>query len=129
MGYVSGSSGGVGAIGVVNVGGGGGTATFVGTSSQTIGGLDLGIQNNAGTTVANVLTNGTMELPRIYTGSASATSGTQIFNFNGGTLKARPLNFGNTFMTDTDIDAVTVYSNGGTIDNNGTSITIGRQLS
>ena len=59
---------------------------------------------------------------------ATTSAPTALLNFNGGTLSATGTNAGASFLTDANIDAVTVYSGGGTIDNNGTSITVGKAL-
>jgi autotransporter-associated beta strand protein len=106
---------------VVNVGGGSGSAAITGGSNASTGGVDLAY-NTTGLNVLNLLTNGTLTTPRVY----SAADATALLNFNGGTLKATALNLGTTFLT--GLGAVTVYSKGGTVDNGGTSITIGNAL-
>ena len=119
-------SGNASSVSMLNVGGGAGAATVSTTASTTLG-LGLLNSNTAGTTsVANLLTNGTLTVGKVYSnGNANPTA---LVNFNGGTLKAASTNAGASFLSDANIDAVTVYSGGGTIDNNGTSITIGNAL-
>lgn len=114
-----------GSISILNVGGGSGAASVTGASSAT-NYFDVSQSNTTGTTgVANLLTNGTLTVGRVQ---SSNGGGTALFNFNGGTLKATATNSGATFMTSANMDAVTVYSGGGTIDNNSTNITIGNVL-
>ena len=66
----------------------------------------------------NLLSGGLLQANSIAPGSATGNS---VVNFNGGTLKANAAIA--TFIT-TSNTAVNVYGNGGTIDNNGASITI-----
>ena len=75
--------------------------------------------------MVNLLNNGTLTVAQVVAGGAASTA---LFNFNGGTLKATATNTGGSFMTSGNVDAVTVYSGGGTIDNNGTSITVSNSL-
>ena len=120
------SAGTAGASSVLTVGGGSGAAAVGTTGSATLG-LDLANGTVAGTVgVANLLANGTLT-----TGIVTATNAnpTALLNFNGGTLKATATNAGANFLTNANIDAVTVYSNGGTIDNSSTNVTIGKGLS
>jgi len=112
--------------GVLNVGGGAGLASVTTGSASGVG-LNLAQTNNvAGAMgVANILTNGTLNTGRILGSQVNATT---HLNFNGGTLKATAVNSGTTFLTDANIDAVNVYSGGGTINNNNTAITISKGL-
>ena len=115
-----------GSISILNIGGGVGAATVTGVSNAG-NYFDVTQSNTAGTTgVANLLSNGTLTVAKVQ-GSNGGSTG--LFNFNGGTLKATAANAGANFMTSGNVDAVTVYSGGGTIDNNGTIITIGNVLS
>ena len=108
------------ALSILNVAGGnvnltgGGTGLSLANSSTT-----AGVQG-----IANLL-GGTLTTTIIQAGQAAQTT---ALNFNGGTLKAHTTNSGATFLTAANIDAVNVYSGGGTIDNNGTSITVGKSL-
>ncbi|MEO5712271.1 MAG: autotransporter-associated beta strand repeat-containing protein [Luteolibacter sp.] len=113
-------------VAVVNVGGGAGLASVI-TGNAAAVGLTLAQTNNtAGALgVANLLPNGTLNTGRILGNQANATT---HLNFNGGTLKATATNSGTAFMTDANLDAVNVFSGGGTIDNNNTAITISNGL-
>ncbi|MEO7100261.1 MAG: autotransporter-associated beta strand repeat-containing protein [Luteolibacter sp.] len=113
-------------LGVLNVGGGAGLASVTTGNASGVG-LNLAQTNNvAGATgIANILANGTLNTGRILGSQANATT---HLNFNGGTLKATATNSGTTFLTDANIDAVNVYSGGGTINNNNTAITISKGL-
>ncbi len=114
-----------GSISTLNVGGGAGAASVTGVSNAT-NYFDVSQSNTAGTTgVTNLLSNGTLTVGRVQSSQAGSTA---LFNFNGGTLKATATNSGASFMTSGNVDAVTVYSGGGTIHNNGTNITIGNAL-
>jgi len=114
-----------GAISILNVGGGAGAASVTGVNNAG-NYLDVSVANVAGQTgVVNVLSNGTLTVSKVQVGGAASTA---LFNFNGGTLKANAANAGVNFMNSANMDAVTVYSGGGTIDNNGTNITIGNTL-
>jgi autotransporter-associated beta strand protein len=114
-----------GSISILNVGGGAGAASVTGVSSAS-NYFDVSQSNTVGTTgVANLLTNGTLTVAKVQSGNGGSTA---LFNFNGGTLKATAANAGVNFMNSANLDAVTVYGNGGNIDNNGTNITIGRPL-
>ncbi len=113
-----------GATSILNVGGGG--AAAVSTTGSTTLGLDLANSATAGTIgVANLRANGTLTTGIVTAGQANPTA---LLNFNGGTLQAATTNAGAGFLTNANIDAVTVYSGGGTIDNNGTNITVDRTL-
>ncbi len=114
-----------GSISILNVGGGAGAATVTGVADGAQG-LELGASNTSGTAaVANLRTNGTLTVSRVFASNATPTA---LVNFNGGTLKATATNAGANFMNSGNIDAVTVYSGGGTIHNNGTNITVGNVL-
>ena len=115
-----------GATSIFNVGGGSGTASVSTAGSTTLGLNLVNTSNVAGVIgVANLLTNGTLTTGIV---TASQANPTALLNFNGGTLKAATTNAGANFLTSANIDAVTVYSGGGTIDNSGTSITVGKVL-
>jgi len=117
--------GSAGAISVLNVGGGAGAASVTGVSNAA-NNLDVSVANVAGQTgVVNLRPNGTLTVAKVQAGGAASTA---LVNFNGGTLKATATNAGANFMNSGNMDAVTVYSGGGTIDNNGTNITIGNAL-
>jgi autotransporter-associated beta strand protein len=114
-----------GSLSVLNVGGGAGAASVTGVSNAA-NYFDVSQSNTAGTTgVANLLSNGTLTVAKVQSSNAGSTA---LFNFNGGTLKATATNAGAAFMTSANVDAVTVYSGGGTIHNNGTNITVGNVL-
>lgn len=115
-----------GGLSIFNIGGGSGPATLTQTASATAGGIDLANASNGASAMLNLLTNGIASVPRVFATTASAP-GTFV-NFNGGTLQAAATNFGASFLSSANIAAVTVYSAGGTIDNNGTSITVGNAL-
>lgn len=116
-----------GASSVVNIGGGFGAAAVNGASSTVAGkGLNLAAGNAAGSLGAvNLLTNGTLTVSEVVANGANPTA---LLNFNGGTLAATAASRGVAFMPGTNIDGVYVYGNGGTIQNNGTNITIGSAL-
>jgi autotransporter-associated beta strand protein len=114
-----------GATSILNVGGGVGAASLSLAGSTTVG-LDLGNSATAGTLgITNLRSNGTLTTGIV---TASQASSVTHLNFNGGTLKAAATNAGANFMTSSNIDAVRVYSGGGTIDNSGTAITISKGL-
>jgi len=118
---------GSGVTGILNVGGGATAAQVIGPSTATAGrGLVLaGVNITNSLAVANLLPNGTLTVNGV---SATQASPTNLFNFNGGTLKATALNLGASFFASANISGVYVYGNGGTIDNNGTAITIAAPL-
>ena len=88
--------------------------------------VDIAVTNTAGTLGAvNLLAGGLLQGSRV---TAAAANPTALLNFNGGTLRANSTNAGVNFLTSGNIDAVTIYSGGGTIDNNGTNITVGKAL-
>ncbi len=113
-------------VATVNVGGGVGLASIT-TGNAASTGVNLAQTNNvAGALgVVNLLPNGTLNTGRILGSQANAIT---HLNFNGGTLKATPINTGTGFITDANLDAVNVFSGGGTIDNNNTAITISKAL-
>jgi autotransporter-associated beta strand protein len=114
-------------VAIVNVGGGANPAAITGAATVTAGkGLILSQQNIATSlSVTNLLPNGTLTASQVQGGAANPTL---HLNFNGGTLKAAATNTGANFVNDTNIDAVNVYAGGGTIDNNGTAITVANPL-
>ena len=118
---------GSGVTGILNVGGGATAAQVVGPSTATAGrGLVLaGVNITNSLAIANLLPNGTLTVNGV---SATQAAPTNLFNFNGGTLKATALNLGTSFFNSANIPGVYVYGNGGTIDNSGTAITIGNKL-
>lgn len=96
-------------------------------ANSTTVGLDLANTTAVGTLgEVNLLSGGTITTGIV---TASQANPTALLNFNGGTLKATATNAGATFLTNANVDGVFVYSGGGTIDNNGTNITISRPLS
>ncbi|BCM93312.1 hypothetical protein IAD21_05203 [Abditibacteriota bacterium] len=110
----------------LNVGGGAGAASVSTTGSTTLGlNLASGSTNTSARGIANLLTNGTLTTGIV---TASQASPTTSLNFNGGTLKATSTNAGTSYLNNANVDTVNVYSGGGIIDNNGTSITISRGL-
>ncbi len=110
-----------GAISVLNVSNA--TVTLAGSTSL---GLDLANSATAGTVgVANLLNGGTLTAGTV---TASQGAPTAHLNFNGGTLKAATTNAGSGFLTNANVDGVYVFANGGTLDNNGTAITVSRPL-
>jgi len=95
---------------------------FLGPASSSYY-LNIAEMNNTGILGAlNLNSGGRFRISRI---EASANP-TAVINFNGGTLQASIDSAD--FLTDVDIDAVTVYGAGGTLDNNGKTITVGRPL-
>lgn len=118
---------GSGFTGILNVGGGTGAAQVTGPSTTTASrGLVYAFVNVTNSlAVANLLPNGTLTVNGV---SASYGSSTNLFNFNGGTLKATAANLGTSFFGSANLSGVYVYGNGGTIDNSGTAITIAAPL-
>ena len=94
------------------------------TATNATAGI-LTMMNGTGTAgqkgTINLLSGGVMQVQGI---KAGGTTGTSNFNFNGGTLKASTANA--TFIT--GLSKATVYSGGGTIDNNGVNVTVGQAL-
>jgi len=121
------NSAGSGFTGILNVGGGSGAAQVIGPSTtSTSRGLVYAFVNVTNSlAVANLLPNGTLTVNGV---SASYASSTNLFNFNGGTLKATAANLGASFFASANLSGVYVYGNGGTIDNSGTAITIAAPL-
>ena len=110
---------------VLNVGGGTFAASV--TSGNNAGqGMNLAqTANIAGElSVVNLLTNGTLTTSRIL---GTQLNPTTHFNFNGGKLKANTT-VANPLFNDGGVDAINVYTNGGTIDNSGVAVTIGGPL-
>ena len=121
--------GGRGHVGALTIGGGTGTASVATTASATVG-LEIAGGNNADSTsksVVNLLTGGTLQVGIVTAGTA--TTPTSFINFNGGTLKATATTSGGAnFLTAANLGSVNIYSGGGTVDNNGQNITIGKAL-
>jgi len=109
--------------GVLTINGGSFT---VNETNATALGLILGDQSTAqGGTVD--LNGGTLTVRKLSAGSGSGTN--YAFNFNGGTLKASTTsNAGATFWASDAKVTANVRNGGGTIDNNGTNITIAHTL-
>ncbi|RYD22040.1 MAG: hypothetical protein EOP88_09370 [Verrucomicrobiaceae bacterium] len=145
-GYITLGRGGLGSSGVLNVTGGSVSAGRVdmgwGANDQSLSvlnvanttvsitqadnGINLANSNVAGVQgIANLLPGGTLTTTTVRAAGASATA---LLNFNGGTLKAAAVNSGVNFLSNANVDAVTVYQAGGTIDNSGTAVTIGRPV-
>ena len=118
---------GSGVTGILNVGGGATAAQVIGPSIATAGrGVVLaGVNITNSLAVANLLPNGTLTANGV---SVTQPTPISLFNFNGGTLKATALNLGASFFASANISGVYVYGNGGTIDNNGTAISIAAPL-
>ena len=112
---------------ILNLGNGAGAAQVVGPSTSTAsrGVIFANSSVTNSLVVANLLPNGTLTVSSVTAANAASTN---LFNFNGGTLKATALNVGASFLTSANLSGVYVYGNGGTIDNNGTAITISRPL-
>ncbi|HEX8294725.1 MAG TPA: autotransporter-associated beta strand repeat-containing protein [Chthoniobacteraceae bacterium] len=117
-GFVAGETG----TGILNVSGSG--LLNLGGANNSIG-LRLGSATNA-YAVANLgaigAGGGTISTTRVARNNSLATA---LFNFHGGILQARPTPTTN-FMS--GLSAAYVYSEGGTIDNNGQNITIAQPL-
>lgn len=145
-GYITVGRGGLSSSGVINVSGGSvsagrvdmgwggndqsisvlnvGNATV--TITQADNGINLANSNVAGVQgIANLLAGGTLMTTTVRAAGASATA---LLNFNGGTLKAAAVNSGVNFLSNANVDAITVYQAGGVIDNSGTAVTIGRPV-
>ena len=110
---------------VLNVGGGTGAASVT-TGNNAGQGMNLAqTANLAGElSVVNLLANGTLTTSRIL---GTQLNPTTHFNFNGGKLKANTT-VANPLFNDSGVDAINVYTNGGTIDNSGVALTLGRPL-
>ena len=106
----------------------GGSIVFYSDNATTVGGtgeLDLQRSGGAGSRATFNLNGGTLIVPRVM---ATVASGTRIFNFNGGTLRAAPTSGTATFM---DLGAggiINVRNGGGVIDSNGRDITIAQNV-
>ena len=103
--------------GVLNINGG----TFTVNDTNSIG-LVIGDQVTAQSGTVNL--NGGVLAVRLLL----SKNGTNALNFNGGTLQATSTNSGATFWASSSTLTANVRNNGGTIDNNGTSIKIGQAL-
>ena len=110
---------------VLNVGGGAGAASVT-TGNNAGQGVNMAqAANIAGeVSVVNLLTNGTLTTSRIL---GTQVNPVNLFNFNGGTLKANST-VANPLFNDGGVDAVTVFSNGARIDDSGTTVVIGQPL-
>ncbi|MGC4014736.1 MAG: autotransporter-associated beta strand repeat-containing protein [Luteolibacter sp.] len=112
---------GVAGYGVLNVNSGG---TVTGNNSV----LDYAPFSGASTVqtgIVNIGSNGTFQIKGVQ---RSGGGGTSLLNFTGGKLKASPTNNGTSFFTNS-LTGAYVFSGGGTIDNNGTNITVAQGLS
>jgi autotransporter-associated beta strand protein len=99
----------------------GGTGN-VNAPTLTLNMMDAGASGALGS--LNLLSGGTAQFNGI---TSTAVSGANTFvNFNGGTLKAGGAN--TSFLTSSAVTGVDVYSGGGTINNNGSNITIAAAL-
>ena len=88
--------------------------------------IDLGVVNTAGTLgEINLLSGGLLQGSRVMASTANPVA---LLNFHGGTLKAHSTNAGANFLNNANVDGVMVYSEGGTIHNNATAITVGNAL-
>jgi fibronectin-binding autotransporter adhesin len=120
-GYIAGS------VTQITVGGGTSVAAING-GNYSASGIDLGQGSGAtgAEDVLNINTNGVVAVARLFQTSSTPNG---FLNFNGGTLRAVPNNSGGTFMNaSSNVKYVTVFSGGGTVDNNGTNITIATPL-
>jgi len=101
----------------------GGSVTFYSDAGVTVGGggnLDLDYGGTASTNTYN-LNGGALTVPRI---TASVSSGSSLFNFNGGTLKPAANN--PTFMQ--GLTRANIRNNGAKIDTAGFNVTIAQPL-
>ncbi len=112
-------------LAVLNVGGGTGAASVT-TGNNAGQGVNMAqTANIAGEiSVVNLLANGTLTTSRIL---GTQLNPTLHFNFNGGKLKANTT-VANPFFNDSGVDAINVFANGGTIDNSGVALNLGRPL-
>ena len=103
---------------------GGGVANsnglIIGKNNGASGIVNLGAVSGGGSGGSG---GGTITTNVVQKPGATATA---IFNFHGGTLQATSANANTAFMT--GLTAAYVYGEGGTINNNGQSITIGQAL-
>ena len=117
-----------GGLSALNISSGGSvTLTPSGGAIVTNPGLDLMRLAGGSICVVNLNASGTLTTPLIKARSSGGGS-VSLLNFDGGTLKATSTNTGASFLSDTNITAVTIYGGGATVDNNGTTITIGNAL-
>jgi autotransporter-associated beta strand protein len=103
--------------GVLNINGG----AFIVDDVNSVG-LVIGDQGTAQSGTVN-LNGGVLAVRKL-----ASNNGTNALNFNGGTLQATGTNAGGTFWNSSAKLTANVRNNGGTIDNNGTSVTIGQAL-
>ncbi len=104
----------------------GGSVTFYSNAGTTVGGsgnLDLNTGGNASSSATYNLNGGILIVPQI---TNTVASGTRVFNFNGGTLKAA----GNSasFMASGVASAANVRNGGAIMDTAGFNVTIGQAL-
>jgi len=108
---------------------GGGSVTLSPTNVLGWGwGMDLMRLAGGSTSVVNLNAGGTLTVPLITASNPANGTNISLLNFNGGTLRADVTNSGGAFLASANITAVTVYSGGVTVDNNGTAITISNPL-
>jgi len=106
----------------------GGAIIFYSDNATTVGGTgELDLQRSGGATSRTTfnLNGGTLIVPRVM---ATVASGSRIFNFNGGMLRAAPTTGTATFM---DLGAgatVNVRNGGAVIDSNGRDVTLQQNL-
>ncbi|HEY5909509.1 MAG TPA: LamG-like jellyroll fold domain-containing protein [Verrucomicrobiae bacterium] len=104
----------------------GGAVTFYSDAGIAVGGagnLDLNYAGGANSSSTYNLNGGTLTVPQII---ASSPSGTRIFNFNGGVLKAAGNNA--SFMASGVTSAANVRNGGAIIDTAGFNVTIGQAM-
>ena len=104
----------------------GGNVTFYSDNHSTVGGAGVLNFQNTGSASSNStyhLNGGTLTVPQIM---SSVTTGSRIFNFNGGTLKAAT--DAQTLMTATAVSRANVRNGGAIVDTNGKSVTIAAAL-
>lgn len=117
-----------GGLSALNISGGG-SVTLSSTNVLANGwGMDLMRLAGGSTSVLNLNTGGTLTTPLIAVTTPGGGTNIALLNFNGGTLKATTNNVGASFLSSPNMGAVTIYSGGATVDNNGTAITISNAL-
>ena len=110
---------------ILNVGGGTGAASVT-TANNAGQGVNMAQTANivGESGVVNLLANGTLTTSRIL---GSQINPALHFNFNGGKLKANTT-VASPLFNDSGVDAINVLSSGGTVDNSGVAVTLGRPL-
>jgi autotransporter-associated beta strand protein len=104
----------------------GGNITFYSDAGLTLGGggnLDLSYAGGINSTSIYHLRGGVLTVPQVV---SSASTGTRIFNFNGGTL--RPTTSGTAFFSASAASVANVRNNGAIVDTTNLNITIGQPL-